>query len=157
VTQAFLQALELTLAYEGGFVNHPLDAGGATFRGVTQGAYDAFRKSKARLAQPVDRITDDELEAFYFEEYWQPAGCEQLPDALACAVFDMAVNSGTWNAKLTLQEALRVKCDGVIGPATVGAAKAEPDAVLLFLKKRAPSWPRSSRGSPRSRFSSPAG
>jgi lysozyme family protein len=133
----FAAALDRTLSYEGVLSNNPLDPGGRTYRGVTQRAYDAWRKSKGLGSRMVDLITDREITDFYFEEYWQPAGCEQLPAELAMAVFDMAVNSGTWNAKLTLQEALRVKCDGVIGPATVNAAKAEPDAALLFLKKRA--------------------
>lgn len=133
---AYYAALEQTLDFEGGFSNNPNDAGGRTYRGVTQSTYDAWRKLKGYGRQPVDLITDVELTALYNEEYWQPIAGDQLPAELAACVFDMAVNCGTWNAKLTLQEALRVKGDGVIGPATVGAAKDEPDAVLKFLRRR---------------------
>lgn len=136
VTQAFELALAQTLGFEGEFSNHPLDAGGRTYRGITQRAYDAFRRAKGRALQPVENVTDAELREFYFEEYWVPAGCEQLHASLARAVFDMAVNSGTWKAKLTLQAALGVKEDGVIGPATIAASKAARDPTLQFLKKR---------------------
>lgn len=132
----FDRALEQLAHFEGGFSNNPLDRGGRTFRGITQKAYDAWRKRRHLPSQPVDLVTDEEHDLFYLEEYWQTAGCDQLPELLAIAVFDMAVNSGAWNAKLTLQEALRVRGDGVIGPVTIAAAKAEPDAVLLFLKRR---------------------
>ena len=36
----FDRALSLTLRYEGGYVNHPKDPGGATNKGVTQKVYD---------------------------------------------------------------------------------------------------------------------
>jgi hypothetical protein len=84
----------------------------------------------------VELIEDHELRRIYRENYWDACGCDNLPPALAAAVFDMAVNSGPWNAKLTLQRALMVKADGVIGPATILAAKSLPDAVLRFLKRR---------------------
>lgn len=104
--------------------------------GVTQKTYDAWRKTTGQPLRPVDDMTDLELKAIYFSDYWTPCNCDALPENLARAVFDMAVNSGPWNAKLALQRSLRVRADGVIGPATIAAAKATPDAVLQFLKRR---------------------
>lgn len=136
VTPAFHAALALTLDHEGGLSDHPLDRGGRTFRGVTQKTYDNFRKTIGQYLQPVERAEDWEVERIYHDDYWAPCNCDALPERLGQAVFDMAVNSGAWNAKLTLQEALRVRTDGVIGPKTITAAKATPDVTLRFLERR---------------------
>lgn len=136
MSPAFLKALELTLGFEGGYVNHPLDRGGATHYGVTQKTYDTWRRTTGKGLQDVALISELEVRAIYWSDYWVPCNCDELPADLACAVFDMAVNSGPWNAKLTLQRALMVRADGVIGPNTIRAAKAMPDAVLRFLKRR---------------------
>jgi lysozyme family protein len=136
VTPAFRDALALTLEHEGGFSNHPLDRGGRTYRGVTQKTYDHFRRTIGQVMRPVEQSDEWEIDRIYFDDYWVPCNCDALPVRLGQVVFDMAVNSGGWNAKLALQEALRVRGDGVIGPKTVAAAHAEPEAVRLFLEKR---------------------
>jgi lysozyme family protein len=136
VSPIFLKALEKTLGFEGGYVNHPLDRGGATHYGITQKTYDAWRRTTGKPLQDVALISDLEVKAIYWSDYWTPCHCSELPEDLACVVFDMAVNSGPWNAKLTLQRALMVRADGVIGPMTVKAAHATPNAVLRFLKRR---------------------
>lgn len=130
----FETAMERTLAFEGGTSDHPLDHGGRTRFGITQKTYDAWRGSKG--ARPVDQIEDAEVSAIYHDNYWTPCACDQLPERLAAAVFDMAVNSGPWNAKLTLQRSLGVRADGVIGPVTLKAAADAPEAVLRFLRRR---------------------
>lgn len=133
----FARALAATLDYEGGYVHHPLDRGGATHYGITQRTYDNWRLTTGRPKRSVELIDMSEIEGIYHDYYWEPCGCSQLPERLAVAVFDMAVHSGPWNAKLTLQRALRVKADGVIGPKTIEAANAAPpEAVLAFLKRR---------------------
>ena len=134
---SFQSALLETLHYEGGIANHPKDRGGLTNYGITQKTYDAHRDEMKAPRRSVELIEDHEIQDIYRNHYWNACNCDALPEALASAVFDMAVNSGTWNAKLTLQRALRVKEDGVIGPATIDAAKKTPDAVLAFLKRRA--------------------
>lgn len=134
---SFDAALAATLVFEGGYVNNPLDPGGATNRGITQRTYDAWRNAHSLAMQPVTGMTDDEERAIYLENYWMPCRCDDLPDALAAAVFDMAVNSGVWNAKLALQRAVSVQADGVIGPETLAAVAATPDVLLRLLKQRA--------------------
>lgn len=136
MSSAFERALARTLDFEGGHVHHPKDRGGPTNRGVTQRAYDNWRVTTGQPKRSVDLITWDELSAIYLDNYWKPTGCPELPEPLAMAVFDMAVNSGPWNAKVTLQDALNVAQDGVVGPMTLLAAKSTPDSVLRFLKKR---------------------
>jgi lysozyme family protein len=136
MTPKFRVALEKTLRFEGGYSNHPQDLGGATHYGVTQKTYDTWRVTTGKPKRAVELIEEPEVEAIYHDNYWLPCNCEALPDRLAEVVFDMAVNSGPWNAKLTLQRALMVRADGVFGPVTLRAAKETPDAVLRFLKRR---------------------
>lgn len=135
MTPAFRAALAKTLAYEGGIADHPADRGGRTNQGITRAAYDAWRRARGLHVRPVDELEDGERDAIYFETYWLPCRCDELPERLAAAVFDMAVNSGTWNAKLALQAAARVKRDGFIGPVTLAAARSV--SVLDFLRRRA--------------------
>lgn len=136
MSPAFLRALEKTLAFEGGYVNNPLDSGGATNYGITQKTYDGWRTTTGQPQRPVDDIGDIEVQAIYLENYWTPCHCDDLPEPLSHLVFDMAVNCGPWNAKLSLQQAVSVRQDGVIGPATVQAVNATPNVALKFLKRR---------------------
>jgi lysozyme family protein len=133
---SFDTALEKTLAFEGGYANNPADRGGETNHGITQRVYDAYRKTTGQNARSVREIDDNEVREIYRTDYWNPCNCDALPAELAYAVFDMAVNSGVWNAKIALQHAVHVRPDGVIGPQTVEAAK-DPGALLAFLKERA--------------------
>lgn len=133
----FERALAVTLGFEGGISDNPLDAGGFTNHGVTQKTYDTWRTTTGQGKRPVSDITDYEIRAIYLSDYWMPCNCDSLPDNLALAVFDMAVNSGVWNAKLALQRAVHVQTDGVIGANTVAAANAAmPGIILDFLKQR---------------------
>lgn len=134
---AFDLALERTLGFEGGLSDNPLDRGGRTDFGITQPSYDAWRLTTGQPKRQVDLITDAEVRALYLADYWMPCRCDEMPTALATVVFDMAVNSGVWNAKLALQRALGVKADGIVGPVTLASIAGVPDIVLRFLKQRA--------------------
>lgn len=137
VSKAFLRALDKTLEWEGGYSHHPADAGGPTYHGVTQRVYDAYRRTTGQAGRSVEFMSEMEERVIYHDSYWLPINGDALPEPLSHAVFDMAVNSGVWNAKIALQEAVRVKTDGVIGPVTAAACNATPNVLLVFLKKRA--------------------
>lgn len=49
------------------------------------------------------------------------AGCDAVPDAVKFDLFDMAVNSGVKTAIRTLQRAVGVEPDGIIGNVTMQA------------------------------------
>lgn len=132
---SFENALAKTLGFEGGISNHPLDSGGLTKWGVTQRTYDNYRRTTGREFRPVTDMDDVEMRAIYREDYWDPIHGDELPERLAECVFDMAVNSGVSAAKKTLQRAVGVQVDGVIGRQTIEAARLVPP--LLFLKRRA--------------------
>ena len=134
MTPAFLNALAKTLGFEGGIVDDPNDRGGLTKWGITQRTYDAWRVTTGQGTRPVTQMGDREMRQIYFDEYWTPLRADEMPEDLAAAVFDMAVNSGHGNAVRTLQRSLGLDADGVIGPLTIGACAR--GSVLAFLRRR---------------------
>ena len=131
----FKPSLALTLAHEGNFVNHPKDPGGATFKGVTQAVYNAYRRNKGLEERSVREITNAELTEIYDVKYGRVAGCNLLPAGLDYAVFDYAVNSGPARAIKDLQRTInsvgnqlgltvKVGVDSDFGQATLDAANA---------------------------------
>jgi lysozyme family protein len=117
----FATSLNLTLVYEGGWVNNPKDPGGATYRGVTQAVYDDYRASLGQARQSVRLMSDAELQTIYRTRYWSRVCGDQLPLGLDYAVFDFAVNSGVARAASTLQGLVAAAADGNIGPKTLQA------------------------------------
>lgn len=101
----FAQAIKFVLKWEGGYVNHPADPGGATNIGITQATYDKYRRSKGLPLQSVRKIGQSEVEEIYHERYWKPINGDNLPNSLALAAFDLAVNSGLDTAKRALNAA----------------------------------------------------
>lgn len=124
---------------EGGYVNHPLDPGAATNFGITQKTLDAARVAFASLQLPatVDQLTWMQASDIYRRNYWQPIRGDELPQALALATLDAAVNAGPQRAIRWLQSALRVPSDGWIGAQTILAAqRCDVSAVLAEMHSR---------------------
>jgi lysozyme family protein len=150
----FGKSLAAVLVHEGGYSNHPRDPGGATMKGVTQRVYDAWRKNNGRPIQSVKNITQQEIEAIYYQQYWIMVRGDQLPSGLDYAVFDYAVNSGPSRAIKDLQRVLGVAIDGAPGNVTISTALAGDtkklinslcDRRLAFVKALS-TWPTFGRG-----------
>ena len=107
---SFDQAIEFTLRQEGGYVNHPQDPGGETKYGISKRAYPNL---------DIKSLTISDAKDIYYKDYWIPAKCEEMPQDVAIAVFDMAVNSGIVTATKCLQRALGIADDGICGPLTL--------------------------------------
>lgn len=133
-TGNYTDLLPKVLAHEGGYVNHPKDPGGATNKGVTQATYDKYRRSKKLPLRSVKLITMDEVREIYKRDYWDVNRCDQLPAGLDYPVFDSGINSGPSRGAKWLQQALGVKADGQIGPATLFAADAVRDKAITARK-----------------------
>lgn len=118
---SFDAAFRRTLAHEGVVSHHPSDPGGLTKWGISQRAYPGVDIEALTLAQARD---------IYRRDYWDALRLSDLPDRIAAEVFDAAVNSGRRPAVMWLQRALSVNADGVIGPATISAAKQADPAVI---------------------------
>lgn len=140
----FLRVLDAVLAHEGGYADHPGDPGGATNKGVTQAIYDDYRKRRGVPKRSVKDIEAEEVQEIYFQGYWRPAKCTEMPsEALALMMLDAAVNHGPRTAVRLLQQAAGVpdaQCDGTWGPTTRGrvlAASANAAALVeaCFLRR----------------------
>ena len=125
----FDQACDFVIGLEGGYVDDPHDPGGRTKFGISQRAYPQL---------DIAALTIEAARAIYHRDYWLKAGCDILPDGIAVAVFDCAVNQGTGRAKRLLQRAAGVHADGRIGPVTRSAIAAADGKTLLldFLSHR---------------------
>ncbi|MEW8049286.1 MAG: glycosyl hydrolase 108 family protein [Candidatus Thiodiazotropha sp.] len=127
--KSFKIALAHVLAMEGGYVNDSNDRGGATNFGISQKAFPDL---------DIENLTQDQAEVIYREKYWNPVRCGELPGPYAVTLFDAAVNHGQIPAVRLLQQALRVKADGINGSITQSAARRQGGAGLVrFLAIRA--------------------
>lgn len=117
----FDQCLECVLQFEGGYVDDPLDNGGATNKGITQVVYDTFRQEKGLIQTSVKNISDEEVSEIYKDKYWAAIHGESLPPATASVMFDSAVNSGTHQATKWIQRVVGTEDDGIFGTGTFKA------------------------------------
>lgn len=141
----FDTAVELILRHEGGYVDDPHDAGGETNYGISKRAYPDLN---------IKELTRDDAKSIYRRYYWDAIRADEMPSAVAVAVFDMAVNAGNRTAIRLLQRVVRVTDDGIIGPVTLAAVNdAEPnDVAVRYAAERLmhyaaiPGWQRYGRG-----------
>lgn len=129
----------LSDAIEGGYVDNPNDPGGPTNHGISLAEVKRLDGSKrlsaymrARLDKDASndftdadakRWTIEDARAFYREYYWSVIQGDKLPAFLALTTFDAAVNEGVPVAVMRLQRFLGVKADGIVGEATISAAR----------------------------------
>lgn len=127
---SFARALAATLRFEGGYVNHPADPGGATNMGITQRTLADWRGTSVSPAD-VRAMTQAEAAAIYRRLYWEMVACDRLPAGVDLAVFDYAVNSGVDRASRALQKVAGATVDGIVGRDTVAAVLAMPAAKVV--------------------------
>ncbi len=124
------ECLEFVIRAEGGLSKDPKDPGGLTDHGITQGVYDEARRRLGEPTQSVARITLEEVSEIYYTSYWGSVG-DQLPTGVDLSWFDFAVNAGLHQSNVTLQRAVMVKADGIIGPETLAAVKRFPANIIV--------------------------
>jgi lysozyme family protein len=131
-------SLPFILRWEGGFIDHPADPGGATNKGVTQKVYDAWRARQGQSPRSVRLIDDAEMQGIYESNYWVPPRCDLLAGPLDLVQFDTAVNMGPGRAVRFLQSAVKCPVDGDFGPGTALALAScdAGDTVLAYCDAR---------------------
>jgi lysozyme family protein len=121
----FDRAFDLLIVREGGFVDDPNDAGGATKFGISLRAYPHLGYDG------IKNLTREQAKAIYLQDYWQKIRGDLLPKGFALCMFDFAVNSGVYRAIGLLQDVLGVTVDGQLGPQTQAALTRIPERELI--------------------------
>ena len=108
----FDKAIEFILEKEGGYVHDPRDAGGETNYGISKRSFPDI---------DIKNLTKGHAKHLYEVNYWNKLKCPGLPASIRLCVFDCGVNQGTFFAAKSLQETIKAKPDGIIGPKTINA------------------------------------
>ena len=69
-----------------------------------------------------EHFNRDKAIAIYRRDYWMKVSCDKFPPYMRFMLFECAVNQGQVTAIKLLQQALRIKQDGWVGPVTIQAA-----------------------------------
>jgi lysozyme family protein len=122
--------LTKSLAYEGGYVDHPDDPGGATNMGITIGTLSDELGYPATKPQ-VRNLTRSKAEAIYERRYWRPIRGDDLPLGVDLSAFDYGINSGVSRSAKDLQRVVGAAVDGDLGDQTLKAvARMKPAEVV---------------------------
>lgn len=147
VVRGFQDAVNLVCSplIEGGYANDPKDPGKETNFGVSKAMWDrAVHDGIVRPGVAIKDRSRDEAVLVYRTYFWDAYRIGELPYPLGLVFFDTIVNhSPTWSIK-SLQMAIGIKADGVIGASTILAANEtrvigtpdRPGVVIKLLKLR---------------------
>lgn len=135
--EVFDAAHEFVMGWEGGFVDHPNDPGGATKYGVSL----MFLKSLELIEADIDgdgdidrddilALTPENAKEIFKKYFWEKPGAYKLPSLISVCYYDLAVNAGTGRAAIVLQQAINtyyqsqiiMKFAGNLGPLTQQAS-----------------------------------
>lgn len=118
------------LKWEGGFVNDPLDKGGATNKGITIATFRQFYGKDATVEQ-LKRITDEQWLHVFKAGYWDRWQADRIINqAVANILVDWVWASGVHGIKIP-QRILGVTEDGIVGEKTIAALNAQNPAGLF--------------------------
>jgi lysozyme family protein len=150
---ALKKGLTFVKKWEGGFISHRNDPGGATNFGISL----RFLRTLNPEIGDIDRDGDIDIDdvkkltlahamAIYEQEFWNKYNLDTLDLIFAIGLFDTMVNVGPKQAILLAQRAINeftdqpIIEDGMIGPQTIGvAAQLAPfmsEICPVFLFKR---------------------
>ena len=126
------------LQWEGGFVNDPLDLGGATNKGITIGTFTEYKKRKglkAPTVQDLKNISNEDWHEVFKGLYWDRWRADEIKSqAVANILVDWVWASGSHGIKRP-QRLLGVTADGVVGSKTIAALNAKDPAELFKMIK----------------------
>jgi len=138
---SFAKAMAFTEQWEGGFIDDPIDPGGATKYGISLRFLRGLSPELGDVdgdgdidADDILALTPERASGLYRAHFWDPLGLDHAHVLLALPLFDTAVNMGCRRAVTICQETVRdlgvpVTVDGIMGPIT-------REACLLVLKCR---------------------
>ncbi len=130
----YRRLIPFVLRWEGGYVDDPLDRGGATYRGVTLRTYATYRRGRG-LPPPskadLRRMTDAEWMEIFKLMYWDRWQADRIrSQSVANICVDWLWASGSHGIK-RVQRLLAVPDDGLVGPMTLEALNARAPEQLF--------------------------
>jgi len=130
----FDDAVAFVLAWEGGYVDDPKDAGGWTHWGISQGAYPGL---------DIPNLTREEAVVLYRQDYWERIGADSLPPKLALIAFNAAVNCGVVRARRWIAACNGDHRDFLLLQIAYYAALKKPAYIHGWLNRTLDAWERS--------------
>ena len=125
-------AVAIVLEHEGAFANNKNDNGGPTNWGISTPVYSAFLGRPATLAD-VQAMPIEVARKIYKRNYWNVTKAEAiLSQDVANLFMDMSVLRGVVAASKSMQTALGLKSDGIIGNVSLAAINAQSPAALML-------------------------
>jgi lysozyme family protein len=131
--------------HEGGFVNDPVDKGGATNKGITFRTFKAYAKKDLGIEPTLEnlkKLTNEQAAKIYKKRYWDKIKADEINNSsLAYQIYDFYVNAGG-NAVKVLQRTLNkmgnnLTIDGVLGENTIKTINTENSKKLFEKYKKA--------------------
>ncbi|MFI3318476.1 MAG: glycosyl hydrolase 108 family protein [Rikenellaceae bacterium] len=121
-------------SWEGGYVDHPADRGGATNKGVTLATLAHYRGESVTREQ-LRQLGDEEAAAILKSLYWDRCRADEIGDeSVASIIVDWCFCSGAWGIK-RVQRVLSVAEDGIVGAESLAAINgAAPRELFEALK-----------------------
>lgn len=133
--EKFKKVSKIVLRNEGGFVDDPDDAGGATNMGIAWPTWQQFAKIDLGVEPTLENLkslTEDQAEIIYRKRYWEPKGFCSIDDPrVALMIYDWTITSG--KAVREVQQVLSSKfgkavvADNAMGSATIAAINGVED------------------------------
>jgi len=86
----------------------------------------------------IKNLTRKQAAGIYEKDFLIPLKADHYDDGVAFQMLDFAVNSGPHRALRSIQRAINVKDDGLIGPITLARLRtySESDLIMLILAER---------------------
>lgn len=149
--------LKRILGHEGGYTDNPKDPGNWTGGKVGQGELKGTKWGVAANTYgnlDIKNLTLQDAADIYIKDFLAPIHAYEHEDGVAFQLLDFAINSGPRRALMSLQRAIGVKDDGIIGPVTLAKLRtySESDLIMLILAERLdfmmglPAWETFGRG-----------
>ena len=126
----YKKLIPFILQWEGGFVNDPADAGGATNKGITIGTFRQFY-GQNKTVDDLKAITAEQWHHIFKYGYWDRWKADLInSQKIADILVDWVWASGKYGIIIP-QRLVGVVDDGIVGAKTLAAINAQHPDILL--------------------------